>query len=562
VTQKRRKNDARFRKNPKARESLGKGFSVVEEEKKGKKPRKPSKEKPRKVKKPKKAKAVTDGAKAGKKSKKKFLLLIPVALLAAALAVIFVVRPFDKDEEETPEEGTVAQNWIPSYIFNSDAAPAFDSLLNQHTGGVRAAVLRGSTPVDANGEPISVMDLTLETEPEVAEGAKGDKGATASTTAATDATAAAAAPEDETGGNGELPEPVSYDYLQLRAANVIVEKYVETLMNADPPFSLAEDEEEPDFRAQHGSVSLIRDARELSEKDLDAVRDPAKKKELDKKKAKEAKKEAKKASKKKDAEAETAEEEPAEGETKERIVSEDGVVRRLCMDIDWGKDNCLVTLSMIDVDPFSKSISDPPLSYTMVKDMMRTLHPSEIGLTGESMDDYLMIPGPGVVSIDNKACVKLTVYDVNEYGSNQLAGTYFISQMGHELYRQVGNTFEVEKIELQTDVPLDYEDLMAQPLEGEEDTEGAEGSDTEGNAEGEGEEGADAESEEQPGGVRGVFRKVTGFFGGIKDFFTGIPGKVKGLFGGGEDESTTPEELEPSEDVGAAYIAARIFHSF
>lgn len=520
----------------------------MEEEKKGKKPRKPPKEKPPKVKKPKKAKtakaakATIDKAQAGKKGKKKFLLLIPVALIAAALAVIFIVRPFSKEEEEPDDTDTVAQEWIPSYIFNSDAAPAFDFLLNRHTGGVRAAVLRGSTPIDANGEPITVMDLSLETT---------EEGTTASTTAATEATTAA--PEAETSGNGELPEPVSYDYLQLRAANVVVEKYVETLLNADPPFSLAEDEEEPNFRSQHGSVSLIRDARELSEKDLDAVRDPEKKKAQDKKNKK-----------KKDKEADEVEAEPAEGETKERIVSEEGVVRRLCMDIEWGKDTCLVTLSMIDVDPFSSSISDPPLSFTMVKDMMRTLHPSEIGLAGESMDDYVMIPGPGVVSIGDKACVKLTVYDVNEFGSNQLAGTYFISQMGHELYRQIGNTLEVEKIELQTDVPLDYEDLMAQPLEGEEgETDNADTTDNAIEEVAEGETSDDAaEGEEQPGGVRGVLRKVTGFFGGIKDFFTSIPGRVKGLFGGGEDEGTTPEELEPSENVGAAYIAARIFHSY
>ena len=58
------------------------------------------------------------------------------------------------------------------------------------------------------------------------------------------------------------------------------------------------------------------------------------------------------------------------------------------------------------------------------------MHPSKLGLAGESMDAYELMPQDGAVRIAGVPCQRVNVYDEN----HQIAGSYFISNDG-KLYR-------------------------------------------------------------------------------------------------------------------------------
>ncbi len=484
-----------------------KGMQFVKEKKeKQPKPKKPKKERfgKKKAKNQAASAAVNEDAENPKQGKKKkILLLIPIALVGAALAAFFILRPFDKGEEDPElEEDPI----LPSYIFGSDIAPAFDTMLTRRTGGIRAAVIHGSTPVDAEGNPIQITDITPLDEDE-AEG----EGEDASTDTASSEPA-----------EGELPEPVTYDYLQIKGTHQVVKEYVGVLTSADPPFAI--DGEEPDYEENSGTISLVRNAQELSEEQIAEATGQGKKKKKDKKKDEEDESE-------EDASSETA------------VVDPTAPIRRFRIDITWGKSNCLVTLYMADEDTLAGSMTEPPLSYSMVKHMMATVKPEELGLPGESMLDYEVIPGPGLVAVNGQACMKVKVYGTNKTNTNQIMGTYFISEKEHELYRQVGDSSSVEKIELTTDVPLDYETPPAEGEEGAEDgTENGENAGEENPEEvNDGENG-----DENPEESSGIVAKVKGVFGGIKNFFGGIVDKVKGLFGG-SSETDTPSDTPSAQ---------------
>ena len=63
---------------------------------------------------------------------------------------------------------------------------------------------------------------------------------------------------------------------------------------------------------------------------------------------------------------------------------------------------------------------------------MKAIHPSKLGLPGESMEAYELIPQEGSVRIAGTGSVAMRV---NIYGEDgQIAGSYFLSGDGH-LYK-------------------------------------------------------------------------------------------------------------------------------
>lgn len=76
------------------------------------------------------------------------------------------------------------------------------------------------------------------------------------------------------------------------------------------------------------------------------------------------------------------------------------------------------------------------LSLSQAEDYVRSLAPSALGLSGESMDAYNVYPLAGSVLVDGKPCLHISVYSVNEAGTNVLAGEYFISADKSHIYRR------------------------------------------------------------------------------------------------------------------------------
>ncbi len=61
---------------------------------------------------------------------------------------------------------------------------------------------------------------------------------------------------------------------------------------------------------------------------------------------------------------------------------------------------------------------------------LESIHPSKLGLPGESMDAYELIPQEGSVRIAGSICVRVNIYGEG----NQFAGSYFLSTDG-KLYK-------------------------------------------------------------------------------------------------------------------------------
>ena len=99
--------------------------------------------------------------------------------------------------------------------------------------------------------------------------------------------------------------------------------------------------------------------------------------------------------------------------------------------LDWEGSNCSVTLDMpsgMVHDP--KPEPEPPAAPRRGLSDMEAIHPSKLGLPGDSMEAYTLLPQEGSVRIAGAVCMRVNVYDE----SGQIAGSYFLSNDG-KLYK-------------------------------------------------------------------------------------------------------------------------------
>ena len=98
--------------------------------------------------------------------------------------------------------------------------------------------------------------------------------------------------------------------------------------------------------------------------------------------------------------------------------------------LSWGEDNCSVLLDKPEGRVRDPKPETPDAGPRRGLSDMEAIHPSKLGLEGESMDAYELIPQEGSVRIGGKACMRVNIYD----GNSQIAGSYFLSSDGH-LYK-------------------------------------------------------------------------------------------------------------------------------
>lgn len=99
--------------------------------------------------------------------------------------------------------------------------------------------------------------------------------------------------------------------------------------------------------------------------------------------------------------------------------------------LSWEGTNCSVLLDMPEGrvhDP--KPETPPPASTRRGLADLESIHPSKLGLPGESMDAYKLIPQEGSVRIAGAVCMRVNIYSEG----NQFAGSYFLSTDG-KLYK-------------------------------------------------------------------------------------------------------------------------------
>ncbi len=99
--------------------------------------------------------------------------------------------------------------------------------------------------------------------------------------------------------------------------------------------------------------------------------------------------------------------------------------------LSWEGTGCSVTLDMPEGrvrDP--KPEAPAPSAPSRGLSDLEAIHPSKLGLPGETMESYRLIPQEGSVRIAGSVCMRVNVYSKN----GQHAGSYFLSSDG-KLYQ-------------------------------------------------------------------------------------------------------------------------------
>jgi len=82
-------------------------------------------------------------------------------------------------------------------------------------------------------------------------------------------------------------------------------------------------------------------------------------------------------------------------------------------------------------------------------DYIRSLSPAKLGLEGDSMDSYEIIPEGSVVLVDGMQCTEVFVYRVDEEtGTNCFMGSYLLSRADNRLYSLDQDTGIVTLVDL------------------------------------------------------------------------------------------------------------------
>lgn len=122
----------------------------------------------------------------------------------------------------------------------------------------------------------------------------------------------------------------------------------------------------------------------------------------------------------------------------------------LTVKVNWASDQCVVTLSTAEgtiTVPSTESSST--MTDTQVVNFVKSLSPSVLGLSGDSMDSYQVYLMEGDVYVDGVGCKRVQVYSRdNPSNTNHFEGLYLVSGDGKHVYRQDPMTDETQALTL------------------------------------------------------------------------------------------------------------------
>ena len=359
---------------------------------KEKKPKKPKKAKPPKAKKVKKGKNAPEEVEEleeGQQPKKKLplpLLLISLAVIIAAAVIVFlfVIRP--RLSGKTDEDPDASASVEPE-----------------------PPVLPTEIPI---GDDVSIVGMALEA--------------------------------DESGAQAEKAKTITYTYTNLNNAGKAAETYAAQLAKESPSFSVVDEEfvrqtDAPDYTTDEGMVLLARNVPVVKE---------------------EAEEEETESVALEDFESATQGilfgggsgfaaglVEPLPAPEEEEPITYVHTVR-----ITWSPGECVVTadeeVGKVTSPPNNTVPAGQALSIRGAQNRMREMAPIQLGLEGESMDEYEMIPMDATELVNGVACIRINVYNnSNAANPNGFRGSYLMSVDGLHMYRLDTGTNEIVELE-------------------------------------------------------------------------------------------------------------------
>lgn len=104
--------------------------------------------------------------------------------------------------------------------------------------------------------------------------------------------------------------------------------------------------------------------------------------------------------------------------------------------IQWEESSCSVTPSLAqqdEVPQFQTSApADDSVTLEQAVNHMQSLSPAFLGLSGSSMDEYVILPQDGLVLLDGQPCLCVNIYLAQ---THQLEESYLLTLPGMQVYR-------------------------------------------------------------------------------------------------------------------------------
>lgn len=243
---------------------------------------------------------------------------------------------------------------------------------------------------------------------------------------------------DESGALVEKSKRVTYTYTNLVDAGKAAETYVGQL--AKESFSVVDEEfvrqtDTPDYTTEEGMVLL---ARNVAVKAPEATAPPA------------AESTAPVESVDPDSSAEptpTPTPEPDPEPTPEPVTYVHTVR------IAWSPGMCVVTADEEEgkvTAPARPGTAQRSVSQRGARKCLEAMNPADLGLPGDSMDQYEVLPMDGTQMVDGVPAIRLHVYNDNDVtGSNDFMGSYLMTIDAEHLYRVDLDTQELTELEFE-----------------------------------------------------------------------------------------------------------------
>ena len=248
---------------------------------------------------------------------------------------------------------------------------------------------------------------------------------------------------DEYLAQAVLAKTITYTYTDLTDAGKVAETYVGQLKTAETKFSLVDEEfvrlkDEPDFTAAEGMVLM---ARNLPKPEPETTPEPEPTPEEDEEGKESGAPEESAAPSEKPSPEPTASAEPVE-EPPDMVLT----VR-----ITWSPGKCVVTADEEEgrvTSPPSSRPAQHPVTQRGAAQVLKRLDPAMLGLPGQSMEGYEVIPMDGTELVDGLTAIRMHVYsDDNASGTNDFMGSYLMTIDGDHLYRVDPNTDAIIEVE-------------------------------------------------------------------------------------------------------------------
>ena len=246
---------------------------------------------------------------------------------------------------------------------------------------------------------------------------------------------------DEYQAQAVLAKTITYTYTDLADAGKVAETYVDQLKSAEDHFSIVDEEfvrqsDAPDFTTEEGMVLMARNLPKPEPTATPAPEPTPTPEGEDDSAAPE--------------ESVTPSAEPSAEPTEPAEPAEEAPDLVLTVRITWSPGQCVVTADEEEgrvTSPPPPAPAQHPVTQRGAMQILEGMSPAELGLPGDSMEAYEIIPMDGTEMVNDLTAIRMHVYGSSSSGANDFLGSYLMTIDGDHLYRVDPITDEIIEVE-------------------------------------------------------------------------------------------------------------------